>query len=60
METKKPYIPPQLTTVTFKTERGYALSVETVSFWNDVYDAEQMESYEIGNGWSSGNSTFWN
>lgn len=61
MEDKKSYVAPQLTVVTFKTERGFAGSINLL-FWlasqNSNY--EQLETYETGNGWSEGNTTFWN
>ena len=60
MKSKKEYIAPQLTVVSFKTERGYAGSID-LTFWlaiqNNEY--EQMEAYETSNGWTQGNSTFW-
>ena len=61
MVDKKEYFAPKLTVVTFRMEKGYANSiVDMVTFWDDTQDANQMESYETGNGWNSGSNTFWN
>lgn len=61
MENKKAYIAPRLTVVSFKSERGYAGSINLL-FWLAIQhnEHEQMEAYETGNGWTEGNSTFWN
>lgn len=55
---KKTYEAPALTVVTFKTERGYALS--SLAVWRTDEDGDdQMEDYTTGNGWNSGSNTFW-
>ena len=55
---KQTYEAPALTVVTFKTERGYALS--SLAFWRTDEDGDdQMEDYTTGNGWNSGSNTFW-
>ncbi|MBQ8704606.1 MAG: hypothetical protein IJ524_09575 [Bacteroidales bacterium] len=61
MRDKKEYMAPQLTVVSFKSERGYAGSVDLL-FWLAIQNSssEQMEAYETGNGWTEGNTTFWN
>ena len=59
-DNKKEYTAPALTVVTFKAERGYVLSglVDQLMLWeNDSQD--NMENYETGNGWNSGNNHFW-
>lgn len=63
METKKDYMAPQLTVVTFKAEVGYAGShtMEMLTFWDDAQESEQMETYSMVDGWGSGdNNSFWN
>ena len=42
---KKNYEAPQLTTVTFKTERGYASSnlTATLGLWEDVYSPSNTD-----------------
>lgn len=54
---KKQYVAPELTVVTFKTERGYVLSgaLDNLSFWESG-DADQMEDYETTD-WHEGG--FW-
>ena len=48
MNTKKEYTKPELTIVTFKAEKGYASSglIETLTFWQDDTDEQQVENYE--------------
>ncbi len=56
---KKQYMAPQLTVVTFRAERGYASSIiSSVSLWESP-EAEQMESYNQREGWTSGSDGFW-
>ena len=60
MTEKKEYVAPKLTVVSFKMEKGYASSiVDMVTFWYNSQDANQMESYETGNGWNTGINAFW-
>ncbi|MBP5527077.1 MAG: hypothetical protein J6X79_01335 [Bacteroidales bacterium] len=60
MTEKKEYVAPKLTVVSFKMEKGYASSiVDMVTFWDNSQDANQMESYETGNGWNTGSNAFW-
>lgn len=56
---KKQYVAPELTVVTFKTERGYALSgaLESLSFW-ETGDADQMEDYSEHSDWHESGG-FW-
>lgn len=61
---KKGYLAPRLTVVCFKTERGYALSFESLTLWDEAdltyyADGQQMEDYSTGNGWNSGSNHFW-
>lgn len=62
MKEKRSYLPPQLTVVSFKSERGYATSgpgpFDFFLFWQNN-DADQMEDYETGNGWNEGSNHFW-
>ena len=63
MNTKKEYKAPELTVVTFKSERGYAGSINLALFTSLLAggsDTYQMEEYETGNSWSQGTDEFWN
>lgn len=58
---KKDYLAPRLMVVSFRAERGIAVSTpippEAIEFW---YNQEsQMEAYETQEGWQSGGD-FWN
>ena len=66
---KKDYIKPELTVVTFRTERGYTLSgeiqgtprtgfLELMLMENENY--HETESFSTHNTWTQGNSSsFW-
>lgn len=58
---KKDYQPPRLTVVTFKVEQGFAVSgvLESLMFWENEHDANNMEAYETQDNWHSGGN-FWN
>ncbi|MBQ8703200.1 MAG: hypothetical protein IJ524_02360 [Bacteroidales bacterium] len=57
-EEKKQYEAPQLTVVTFRTERGYAASsLNALLFWQ-LADAQQVEAYSEHDDWGSSGS-FW-
>ena len=58
---KKAYTPPCLTVVSFKAERGFALSglFGEFIFWDDSEGSDQMENYSTGNGWNEGSNHFW-
>ena len=58
METRKTYIAPRLTVVSFKVERGYA---ESLTFFTALpVEEPYTEDYSVHDGWGSGNSnTFW-
>ncbi len=64
MKTKKKYVAPELTTVSFVVERGFSQSSgngpfqELFFYEND--EPRQTESYTEAHSWSSGNTTFWN
>ncbi len=63
MKTKKEYTAPELTTVTIKSERGYAGSVNMALFTALIAggsDTYQMEDYETANGWDQNTDAFWN
>ena len=60
MKTKKEYTAPELTTVTIKSERGYAGSVNLALFAVLSGDTYQMEDYETANGWDQNTGAFWN
>lgn len=57
MKDRKKYIAPEIVTVTFAVERGYAVSIPLFSIL-DTED-EQMEDYETANDWTSGSDNFW-
>ena len=62
METKKEYIAPELTVVSFKPEKGYAGSLNLINlslFAILSGDTYQMEDYETGNGWAENTDEFW-
>ena len=56
---KKTYEAPHLTVVTFKTERGYAVSgvLSELMFWENS-GQDNMENYETQENWHSGGQ-FW-
>lgn len=61
-EETKNYLPPQLTVVEFKSERGYASSTlfEEFNLWrSSSQSSDQMETYSTGNGWNEGSNHFW-
>ena len=62
MEKKKEYTKPVLTIVSFKSEKGYASSINLTLWLLSINGTSfnQMESYETANGWTEGNDTFWN
>ena len=64
--TKKDYIVPQLTVVSFKAEHGYfasdymgQMNLMQEEFVAEGEDARQMEYYSVQENWHSG-GTFWN
>lgn len=63
---KRTYLPPQLTVVSIKAERGYADSVASLTqifLWTSSGGSDptsQVQDYEIANSWTSGNNTFFN
>lgn len=62
---KKSYLAPQLTAVSFKSERGFANSTgESVPYTLHLFDGysngERMESYSTRSGWGDGDgNSFW-
>lgn len=66
---KQPYIPPTLTVVTFRTERGYALSEGSgnpitahleLMFANNESDYQETEVFSTHNTWNNSSSnSFW-
>ena len=58
---EKKYEAPQLTSVTFKIERGYALSMSFSALANDnhVGENEFMEAERQGYGWTESNDRCW-
>lgn len=55
------YEAPQLTVVSFHTERGYALSAVELNLWElEVDDQQQMESYTQHDTWLEGSDGFFN
>ena len=60
MERKKTYTAPQLTVVSFKTEKGYANSLVFLTLWlNNSPSTEQVQTYNVRDGWESGTDGFW-
>ena len=68
MKVKEVYLPPQLTAVSFKAERGYALSdplMDQLNIWvcDDALVSQDsqnhVEVYETGNNWTEGSNHFW-
>ena len=70
MKQKAMYLPPRLTAVDIKPERGFAISglplVDELNIW--VFEGEgvvaqdqqnHVEVYETGNGWTEGSNHFW-
>lgn len=60
----RPYEAPQLTVVSFKTERGYAGSVGEINGLNNVILGERLSSGDEGdyadrNGYGSASSSDW-
>ncbi len=63
-EKKKTYESPQLTSVTFKTEGGFAMSSQSMSFnafdiGQDVKENEDMEADRTSYGWTDANNGSW-
>ncbi|MBQ7711051.1 MAG: hypothetical protein IJT39_04400 [Bacteroidales bacterium] len=61
---KRPYEAPQLTVVSFKTERGYAGSVGEINGLNNVILGEMLSSGDEGdyadlNGYGWASSSVW-
>lgn len=62
---KKSYLAPQLTAVSFKSERGFANSTgESVPYTLHLFDGystgERMELYSTRSGWGNdNNNSFW-
>lgn len=67
---KADYLAPKLTAVSFKAEKGYALSnllVEELQLITlddavvgvDPNSQTYVEAYETGNGWTTGSNHFW-
>lgn len=61
---KRPYEAPQLTVVSFKTERGYAGSVGEINGLNNVILGARLSSGDEGdyadrNGYGSASSSDW-
>ena len=57
---EKKYEAPQLTSVTFKIERGYALSMSFTALANNHDDEnELMEAERQGYGWTESNNGSW-
>jgi len=63
METKKEYMAPELTVVTFKTEKGYAASGDQLKLVNDdfmmLFDNESPETWSNDNTTFMGGDDFW-
>ena len=70
MKQKAMYLPPQLTAVDIKPERGFSISnpitmqLELLQLENGVIGTDQtgqncVEFYETGNGWTEGSNHFW-
>lgn len=58
MEKKKEYTAPQITTISFRSEVGYAGSALSQMFFWDAFDSKQVEDYTQHNTWNDGTS-FW-
>ena len=58
MKEKKEYIKPELVAVTFRLERGYAVSTPIDAVFT-LEDEPQMEDYNTANDWTSGTGNFW-
>ena len=63
IENKKSYLAPQLTAVSFKSERGFAASLEnsfsTFNLWSQS-SADLSEQMGVRSGWGDGDgNSFW-
>lgn len=63
IENKKSYLAPQLTAVSFKSERGFAASLgnsfSTFNFWSQS-DYNESERMGLRDGWGDGDgNSFW-
>ena len=60
IENKKSYLAPQLTAVSFKSERGFAASpsFSTFNFWSQS-DYNESEQMGLRSGWGDNNNSFW-
>ncbi|MBR6049207.1 MAG: hypothetical protein IKP83_03480 [Bacteroidales bacterium] len=57
------YEAPQLTVVSFRAERGYAISTLGLNLWElnpEIDNQEQMESYTMHDTWLEGTDGFFN
>ena len=61
MERKKIYTAPQLTVISFNTEKGFANSLVFLTLiLNNPSDTEQMQTYSVRDGWGTGDDNrFW-
>ena len=61
MERKKTYTAPQLTVISFNTEKGYANSLVFLTLiLNNPSDTEQMQTYSVRDDWGTGDDNrFW-
>lgn len=61
MERKKTYTAPQLTVISFNTEKGFANSLVFLTLiLNNPSDTEQMQTYTVRNDWGTGDDYhFW-
>ena len=62
-DTKKTYMAPQLTVVSFRVEAGFlnsqVMDLQLINF-NDMQEEEQMETYSTHSGWNTNDNHFWN
>ena len=58
MESKKQYIAPELTVVTFKTEKGYASSEPETPFLMRLFGSADGYNSQGQEEWDTDNSTF--
>lgn len=64
---KQPYIPPTLTVITFRSERGYAMSCGSeitahleLMFANNESEYQETEVFSTHNTWNNSSSnSFW-
>ena len=65
MDKRTVYKAPALTSISFKAEKGFALSVQELTLWElEIDNTRQVEDYQVaqdsyGNYWSEGSSYFW-